>query len=285
MIAVALAVVAGAIQLWVPSPHHDATVAKDRPRRVMSISECTDQLVLALVPPDRIVSVTWLSRDPVTSLMARAAAGVPVNHGLAEEVLRDAPDLVVADSFATPATRALLRRLHVPMIEVASTGSVAEIRTATRQVARAVGASPRGEALLARMDRQWADLAHHPGPSVRVAAWDGGGFGAARGGLFDAVLTAAGAINIVPSAGPPDPERLLVAAPALLVRGSGGAPDLRANVADHPVVRAAWPGSRSVTVPAAAYFCGTPFIGDAALAVRDRLRAAATPAATPAVAR
>jgi iron complex transport system substrate-binding protein len=251
------------------------TGAAAAPVRVMSISECTDQLVLMLVPPARIASVTWLSRDPATSLMARAAGRVAVNHGLAEEVLHDAPDLVVADSFATPATRALLRRLHVPMIEVASAQSVADIHVATRQVARAVGASPRGEALLARMDRQFADLAAPPGPRLRVAAWDGGGFGAARGGLFDAVLTAAGAVNIVPSGGPPDPERLLVAAPTLLVRGSGDAPDLRANVADHPAVRAAWPASRSVTVPAAGYFCGTPFLGDAALAVRVALRAAA----------
>jgi len=63
VIAVALAVVASAIQLWVPSPHHDGALAKDRPRRVMSISECTDQLVLALVPPDRIVSVTGEARS------------------------------------------------------------------------------------------------------------------------------------------------------------------------------------------------------------------------------
>ncbi len=253
------------------------TGAAAPPARVMSISECTDQLVLMLVPPARITSVTWLSRDATTSLMARAAGRVAVNHGFAEEVLRDAPDLVVADSFATPATRAILRRLHVPMIEVASAQTVADIHAATRQVARAVGASPRGEALLARMDRHVADLAAHPGPSIRVAAWDGGGFGAGRGGLFDAVLTAAGAVNIVPPGGPPDPERLLVAAPTLLVRGSGAAPDLRANVANHPVIRATWPAARSVIVPAASYFCGTPFLGDAALAVRAELRAAALP--------
>lgn len=251
-----------------------ATGAAAAPVRVMSISECTDQLVLALVPPARIVSVTWLSRDPTTSLMAHAAGQVGVNHGLAEEVLRDHPDLVVADSFAAPATRALLHRLNVPMIEVASPETIGAIREATRQIARAVGALPRGAMLLARMDRTFADLAADPPLGVRVVAWGGGGFGASRGSLFDALLTAAGATNVAPDAGRggPDVERLLVAAPTLLVMGADAAPDLHANVAAHPVVRR-WQG-RSVTVPQAHYFCGTPFIGDAALALRRQLHAA-----------
>lgn len=252
------------------------------PRRVMSISECTDQLVLALLPPARITSVTWLSRDPATSLMTRAAMRTRVNHGLAEEVLRDAPDLVVADSFATPATRALLRRLGWPLVEVPSAQSIPDIRATTRQVARAVGESARGEALLARMDRQFADLARDPGPPLRVAAWSGGGFGAGRGSLFDAVLTAAGAVNVAADAasGAPDAERLLVAAPTLLVRGGDAGNDLRANVAGHPVVRRLW-GDRSLTLPAAGYFCGTPFIADAALAARRQLRAASAAARAP----
>lgn len=251
------------------------------PQRIMSLSECTDQLVLALVPPQRIVSVTWLSRDPATSLLARAAARVPVNHGLAEEVLRDAPDLVVADSFATPATRALLKRLRVPMIEVASPATIGDIAPATRQVARAVGEGPRGEALLAAMTRDLAALARDPGPPIRVAAWDGGGFGASRGGLFDAVLTAAGAVNVAGAArGGPDPEQLLVAAPALLV-GGGAGHDLRNNVATHPVVRRYWGSARSLTVWPSAYFCGTPFIAAAALDLRRQLRAHATAARTP----
>ena len=35
--------------------------------RVMSISLCTDQLLLALLPPERITSVTWLAHDCCTN--------------------------------------------------------------------------------------------------------------------------------------------------------------------------------------------------------------------------
>lgn len=250
--------------------------------RVMSISECTDQIVLALLPPSRITSVTWLSRDPRTSQMAAAARRVAANRGSAEEVLRDRPDLVVAGTFTTPATRQMLKTLRWPMIEIGPADTIQRIRDTTRQIARAVGEPAAAETLLARMDRQIADLARNPGPPLRVAAWDGGGFSAARGTLYDTVLTMAGAINIaadpaVARSGVPDTELLLAAAPALLVRG-GGRDDrdaVRADVAQSPLVRRFWGKDRSVAIRPAAYLCGTPFVAAEALRLRRELRAAA----------
>lgn len=250
--------------------------------RVMSMNQCTDQLVLALLPPERIASVTWLARDPAGSLLHRAAGRVGINHGLAEEVVRQQPDLVIAGSFTTPATRALLRRLGYPMIEVDHPGSIDAIRAATRQIASAVGEEARGERLLARMDRQLADLAREPGPPLRVAAWDGAGFSATRGSLFDTMLGLAGAVNVAnePPAsgyGKPDTEILLLSAPTLLVKGAGVGrkPGMHDNVDRHPLVRRYWNGARSLTIAQAYYLCGTPMIGDAALKLRRELRGAA----------
>ena len=232
--------------------------------------------------------MTWLSRDPQTSQMARAASRVAVNHGLGEEVLRAAPDLVITGTYTTAApTRQMLKSLGWPTIEVASTDSIDQIRSTTRLIARAVGEPARGEALLARMDRQIAELARHPGPPLRVAAWDGSGFSAARGSLYDTVLTMAGATNIaadpaVTRTGVPDTELLLAAAPALLVRGgadSHGA--LRAAVTDNPIVLRYWGGDRTLPIRQAYYLCGTPFVADEAMRLRGELRAAAGAAHTP----
>ena len=259
-----------------------------RPLRVMSMNQCTDQIVLALLPPERIASVSWLARDPDGSLMYREAARVGINHGLAEEVLRQRPDLVIVGSVTTSATRGLLRRLRYPMIEVDHPGSFEAIRTATRQIAKAVGEQARGEALLARMDRDLAELAHHPGPPLRVAAWDSAGFSATKGSLFDAVLGAAGAVNVAnepPTSayGKPDTEILLLTAPTLLVKGAGivRAPGMHDNVDRHPVIRRYWDGIRTLTIPQAYYACGTPNVAEAALALRQELRAAARQIHTP----
>lgn len=252
-----------------------------KPMRVMSLNQCTDQLVLALLPPDRIASVTWLSRDPESSVMVRAARRVAVNHGDAEEVVRQKPDLVIAGTFTTPATTAMLRRLGYPIVLVPEATSFADIRAVTRQVAAAVGEPARGEALIAHMDTELAALAREKVRPVRVAAWDGAGFSAEKGSLYDAVLGAAGAINLadVPPAssyGEPDAEVLLAAAPELLLQGAPGSsrPGLRDDVAHHPLVRRYW-ADRTVTVRPAIYFCGTPFVADGARMLRGQIQAAA----------
>lgn len=257
------------------------------PPRVMSINTCTDQLVLALLPPERITSVTWLSRDASLSRMAVEARRVGVNHGAAEEVVRDRPDLVVAGAYTTPATRALLARLHFPVLVVQPEDDFADIRRNVRLVARAVGEAARGEALLARMDATLARLARDRAPPLRVAAWDGAGFSAAPHSLYGAILTAAGAHNVageagVSAAGAPEVEALLAAAPQLLVAGRPGLekPGRRSDTAHHPLVRRFW-GDRTLIVPQSAYVCGTPFSADAAADLRDQMRARLAQARTP----
>jgi iron complex transport system substrate-binding protein len=251
--------------------------ASVRPLRVMSVNQCTDQIVLALLPPERIASVSWLSRDPAGSLMASAAARVAVNHGQAEEVLRQAPDLVVAGSFTTPALRGMLRRIGWPMIEVDHAQTFDDIRRTVRQVAAAVGEPARGEALIADMDARLAQAARGTTRHPRVAAWDGSGFGAAAGTLYDEVLTAAGARNVVRemggySYGRPDIETLLKLDPDLIVQGAavraGGS--LGDDVTRHRVVRDHWRG-RTLRIPQAYYVCGTPMIGDAVLKLQGEM--------------
>ncbi|MFC6621814.1 ABC transporter substrate-binding protein [Novosphingobium panipatense] len=279
-----------ALPVSVGSAERAGSSASHRPRplRVMSMNQCADQLVLALLPPERIASVTWLSRDPDGSLMHREAQKVAINHGLSEEVVQQQPDLVVAGAFTTPATRMLLRRLGYPMIEVAHADSFDEIRTITRQVAAAVGEEARGEALIARMDHQLSQLARQSGPAIQVAAWDGAGFNASEGSLYNAVLEAAGAVNVAnrPPAstyGRPDVEVLLAAAPTLLVKGAGTGrrAGLQDNVERHRLVQRYWDGARTLTVRQSYYVCGTPFVADAISGLRGELQAAARQVQAP----
>ncbi len=249
-----------------------AAPASAAPRRIMSINQCADQLVLALLPPSRIVSVSWLSRDPATSQMAAAARRVPANRGSAEEVLRAQPDLVIAGSYTTPATRALVRRLGIPLLELGPADDFPAIRAQILQVAHAVGAEPRGEALAAHLDAGVSRLKAETGPALRVAAWDSAGFAAQPGSLYATLLAAAGARNVATEAGvTPDIETLLKLRPAVLVRGGTGARDTPRGDRDQPLVRHLWAG-RTVIVPPTATMCGTPYTADAALALRAKLR-------------
>ena len=250
-----------------------AAPATAAPLRVMSINQCADQLVLALLPPSRIVSVSWLSRDPATSLMAAAAMRVPTNRGSAEEVLRARPDLVIAGSYTTPATRALVRRLGIPLLELGPADDFPAIRAQIIEVARAVGAEARGEQLAAHLDAGVSRLRTDAGPALRVAAWDSAGFAAQPGSLYATLLAAAGARNVATEAGvTPGIETLLMLRPAVLVRGGTGARDTPRGDRDQALIRRLWSG-RTVIVPPTATMCGTPYTADAALRLRARLRA------------
>jgi len=244
----------------------------------MSLSMCTDDLLLEFLPPDRIASLTYYSRDPSISRQWPRAAKVRINWGTAEEVLAEKPDLVLAGTYTTPATRSLLKKLGWPLLEVPPAVDFDEIRAVTRQVARALKEEAAGEALIAKMDLTLRELAaSKPAQNIRVAAWGEGGSIPGKGTLFDAILTAAGGVNIAAALDGGaytsfDIEQLIAAHPDILAYASNvtDTPGLNTELAQHPLIRKLYSG-RSVTYPSALYNCGVVESADAAVALRAGL--------------
>ncbi len=258
-----------------------AARAAEPPQRIMSLSLCTDQLLLQLVPKDRITSVTYLSRSSEYSYLSTEAEAIPVNYGNSEEVLRERPDLVLAGTFAAAPTRMLLKRIGITLVEVPAAESFDHIRINTRLVARVVGAEEKGEALIADMDATLAELARSaPARRIVVAGWDGVGNVPAKGTLFDAILTAAGGENAVERLGSNafngytaiDLEQLAAVQPDILAFGNArvGRLDLSGERLKHRVVRKLFEG-RQITYPETLYSCGLP--QSVTVAARDLRRA------------
>jgi iron complex transport system substrate-binding protein len=251
--------------------------AAQAPRHVMSLSMCTDALVLDLLPTNRIASVTFLSRDPSNSFLWPQAAKVHINYGNAEEVLAEKPDFVLAGTYTTPATRMLIKKVGISMMEVPAANNFTEIRVVTRSVAHALGEDASGEALIEKMDATLRELETTKPPRIiRVAGWDGGGSLPGRGTLFDAILTAAGGVNVALSEGESDGsfdlEQLLQARPDVLAYGSDNSstPSLHSDEALHPIVLKLYAGRR-ISYPSALYSCGVVESADAAVALRASL--------------
>lgn len=234
--------------------------AAAKPVRIMSLKICTDELLLDLVPPSRIASITFLSREPASLRFWPQGARIPINHNSAEEILAARPDLILTDTYTAPALKPLLARSGARIVEVPPAETFAQIRAVTRQVARAVGEEARGEALIARMDADLRDVAaHRPARPVTVMEWGGGGWVPGRGGLFDAMLTAAGARNAQGGAfGFHDVESLIAANPDYLAYGDTyrGRASLRADQDLHPALLARYDGRRIRYE--GLYGCGVP---------------------------
>jgi iron complex transport system substrate-binding protein len=257
----------------------DAATVEAAPQHVMSLNLCTDQLLLDLLPPGRIASITYLARSPGNSFLWAEAQRVPINHGLAEEVLAQQPDLVLVGTYTTTAARVLLKGIGVPLIEVPPASGFDDIRVTTRKVAAAVGEAAAGEKLLATMDAALLDLAATPPRQIiRVASWDGGGSVPGKGSLFDAILTAAGGVNVAATmtgirSGSFDIEELLTAQPDVLAYGTGrdeAAPSRRTDASQHPLLLRIYQ-HRRVTYPEVLYSCGLPESARAAVALRASL--------------
>ena len=244
----------------------------------MSLSMCTDDLLLELLPPDRIASVTYYSRDPSNSYQWPQAAKVRVNWGTIEEVLAEKPDLVLAGTYTTPAARSLLKKLHWPLLEVPPAADFDEIRAVTRQVAHALRRDAVGESLIAKMDSTLQALAvSRPLQIIRVAAWGEGGSIPGKGTLFDAILNAAGGVNVAATLDGGayasfDVEQLIAAHPDVIAYAGdiADSPGRNTESAQHPLIRQLYSG-RSVTYPGALYSCGVVESADAAVALRSSL--------------
>ena len=269
--------IAAAVLLSVCSGQGTAAPAQNvKPMRIMSLKECTDALLLDLVPTWRIASLDYLSQEPAALKLWPKARGLPVNHNTAEEIVAQRPDLIVTDTFMSPAMRALVVKSGARMVEVPPPENFAAIRDATRQVAAAVGEQARGEALIADMDARLGALAAtRPARAVRVAAWGGGGYVPGRGSLFDAILKEAGATNIVTGTdGYYDVESLLAARPDILAYGDeyNDTPSLRADQDGHPALLKFY-AHRRITYPSRLYGCGVPESAAAAVRLRATLKA------------
>lgn len=260
-----LSILVTAVSLAISS----SAFAAESPQRVMSLGLCTDQLLLQLIPPERISSVTYLSRLEASSYLNAEALGVPINYGTPEEVARAHPDLVLTGTFSTPAVRALLRRLGVPLVEVPPAEDFDQIRAITRQVARAVGAVDKGETLIAEMDAALTNLARtKPSRRIVVAGWTTSGIVPAKGTLFDSILTAAGGENVANLIGSEplygqstafDLEQVVTLRPDILAYGDSrvGRADLTGEQLRHPIVRRLFAG-RQIAYPETLYSCGLP---------------------------
>lgn len=249
------------------------------PQRIMSLNVCTDLLLLELAPRSRIASVTFLAPEAERALFPGAADGIALNHGSAEDIVNVKPDLILDSGLSNPMTRRIAKRMGAPVVEVKNADSFADIRDVVRQVGAAVGEAARAESLIARMDATLADLASHPpARRMRVVAWSGGSAVPGKGSLTDAIITAAGAVNIAAQPGAAEStfgvEELLAAAPDALLYGGAtlGRPSLFSDEGQHRAVRRLYAGRR-IAYNDIAHTCGVPQSADSARDLRRALAA------------
>src|SRR5262249_31462092 len=164
----------------------------------VSIYVWADELVLQLAEQRSTASVTFLSRDPMNSNVAELAARVPVNRGLAEEVLAQRPDVAITSDYDARPAAAMLKRAGVPIISLGSPPrNLDEVRRDIRTVAEAVGERENGERMIGQIAAQIAALpAPARGRKPSAIVLNPNGFTIGAGSLVDEIFARAGVENL-----------------------------------------------------------------------------------------
>ena len=243
-----------------------ATAAAESRPRVASINLCADQHLLALADPEQILTVSWLAADPEESLLASDARRYTLNYGTAEELLKFAPDVVLAGTYTSPFTRTMLRRLGISVVELEPEASVADIERNVQLVARTIGQVARGEQLLAKLREDVRAIeANRPATKLAAVIVRPGGFTVGADSLANELLALAGLTNVAAERGLDrwgslSMEALLRSSPELIVLTGyrSTQPSLANAVLEHPALVRLGAARRSVTVHTALWACGLP---------------------------
>lgn len=235
--------------------------------RAASINLCADQYLLALAPREDIVAVTPPAADPARSGEAARAAGIPVDHGTAEEIVRLKPDLVLADGFSDSATVALIRRLGIPVLVLPSPTSFEGIIANVRLAARALDRQEDGEELIRGVGASLQADARAEGAKAPpiVAALEPGGLIEGRGTLIDQAIRLAGGASLGASLGISGYaeiplESLISSRTDLLIEPMirGRAPSLSLAALDHPAIRDRFRATPVLRIPGYLLDCPAP---------------------------
>ena len=177
-------------------------VFDEKPMRILNYAFWLDDIVLGLVPPERLVGIDHLADDPNSSNIVGIAEQIPVklNQPSAEKVMAMRPDVVFLDAGRDAAVAESLRDLGIRVVACEKPRSADEVRTAVRLVAAALGEEEKGAALITAYDAECQALAARvavipPAERKTVLVISMSPTFGSKGGLFDHLCTMAGVVN------------------------------------------------------------------------------------------
>jgi iron complex transport system substrate-binding protein len=243
----------GAFPKTLRGPAGDQRALARPPRRIVSTYLGADEVLAALVAPDRVVGVSAYVDDPATSNCHDVyPANVRRLHADPETILSLAPDLVCVAGYTGSDALRLVVGAGVPVVRWSRFDSFADVIDEIRLLGAAVGEEGRAAALTGGIETLLADLERRLAGvrRVRVLYYDPPTYTMGRGTLLGDILNRAGGANVADELGIVGPgqigmETVLALEPEAIITPNyaGNTPALRALGGDEiwrhlPAVRA-----------------------------------------------
>jgi iron complex transport system substrate-binding protein len=180
-------------------------VIPQRPQRIISQTLATDEILLAICPPERLIAVSTLALDPQYSNVVVPARQVAqyVSDNV-ERILSLQPDLIFVANYTRAETLELLKTATAPILRLTQFQRIEDIKNNIRLIGYAIGEEQRADNLIAQMTSEiQAILTRIPTtqPRPRVISYSLDHYTAGRYTTFDDMINLIGAINIAAEQG------------------------------------------------------------------------------------
>lgn len=258
--------------------------AFDKPQRIVSLSLCTDQLLLMLVGRERIAGVSHLADEVAYSYQWRKAKGLAQHDGLAEQIIPLQPDLIIGSNYSSGNSVGMLRQLGYEVATNAPPNTLAEAEALTRHIGRLVEEPERAEQLVLQMQRDIARARELVAdkPSLVAVSYGPNGFTAGSNTLKNEILEAAGYRNLatelgIEGYGNISLERLVSSNPDIIIldelTANSEQPDQNSraqSMPQHPVLKKLFADRSLPSLPTSYWICPGPIASKAILKLAEQ---------------
>jgi iron complex transport system substrate-binding protein len=260
-----------------------------RPNRIASLNLSADEVLVEILPQERLVSVTQWADDPGTSNVAGRVPATAYRFQKAdmERLVALAPDLVVVSEYTDADFLRLVETSGIRWHRMQGLDSPTGVRAAIADLGRAVGAEAGAARVLVGYDATLTDLARRlaGAPRPRVLYWSGE-MTAGADTAIGALIETAGGVNVgremgVHGIAPPGAERAYVSDPDVILVSSW--PGSVQAVKEHPLLsglRAVRQG-RVVVMPNELLVALSQYTANACWELASRLHPDRVPKARP----
>lgn len=181
----------------------DAPVPR-RPQKIVSLTLGSSEILIDLVPPERIAALHRIAADSPHSNIRERARGFRLVGSDVEEIAAVQPDLVIVASYSGREFVEQLRRARLPLFTVTEFDDVDSICRSIEALGTAAGEPERAKEMVARMRSTIETLQRkipQNRPPMRVMSLAQSGTTAGKRTTFDSLIRLAGARNVAAEQG------------------------------------------------------------------------------------
>jgi iron complex transport system substrate-binding protein len=172
-----------------------------KPQRIVSLTLGTDEILLGLVPVERITALTYLADDPGISNIAEQAKQIPKKvKANPEEIIALQPDLLIIADWQPVELIQTIRGAGIPVYVYKTPNTIIGIKKVIGEIAQVVGEEETGKEMVAQMDQQLSLVSTalskvNPEQQKTVVRFSLMGGSGGAGSLFDDVCQYAKVVN------------------------------------------------------------------------------------------